>query len=105
GFSEQGVTNARGARVPGSVGIDSGPRGSGGLVTFTLGAAPGSIRASGALENLTPANASSPIQSMLTQGPAARATARAASRAFVQEIKRQVLAQDGGQRTWADFLR
>src|SRR4030095_5948250 len=42
GFCEKGVTSARAARVPGSVGIDAGPRGSGGLVTFTLGGARGS---------------------------------------------------------------
>jgi hypothetical protein len=105
GFCEQGVTSARAARIPGSVGIDSGPRGSGALVTFTLGAAPGSIPSPRSLESVTPGNGSSPIQSMVTQGPAARTTARAASRAFVEEIKRRVLMQEGGQRTWQDFLR
>jgi len=104
GFHEQGVTAARGARVPGSVGIDAGPRGSGGLVTFTLGASPGSIPTLRSLDNRAPGNESSPIQSMVTQGPAARATARAASRAFVEQIKRQVLAQEGGQRTWKAFV-
>jgi hypothetical protein len=104
GFCEQGVTNARGARVPGSIGIDDSWRGSGGLVTFTLGAAPGSIPTSRTLENLAAGNESSPIQSMVTQGPAARARAKATSRAFVEQIKTQVLAQEGGPQTWKDFL-
>ena len=104
GFCEQGVTSARAARIPGAVGIDSGPRGSGALVTFTLGAAPGSIPSSRPLENVTSGNAS-PTRSIVTQGPAARAAARAASRAFVEEVKRRVLMPEGGQRTWQDFLR
>src|SRR5262249_53113136 len=87
GFCEQGVTSARTAGIPGSVAIDSGPRGSGALVTFSLGAAPGIIPTTRPMENVTPGTAS-PIQSMVTQGPAARTTARAASRAFVEEIKR-----------------
>ena len=104
GFVEQGVNNARGARVPGSVGTDTGPRGSGGFVTFTLGAAPGSIRAPRAQENLARGSDSFAVQAMVTQGPAARSTARAASRAFVEQIKRQLQSAEQGQRTWNDFL-
>src|SRR5262249_1695551 len=103
GFCEQGVSNARGARAPGSSGIDTSFRGSGGFLTFTLGAAPGSIAPPPAPDNLTLSTETSPVQSLLTQGPEARAAAREASQAFLDEIKRQVSAQEAGPQMWEDF--
>ncbi len=104
GFAEQGVSNARGGRVPGSSGTDSGFRGQGGLVSFTLGAAPGSTPAPHR-DTLARGNETSPVQSMVTQGPAARATARAASRAFLEQTKKQVFAHETGARLWEEFRR
>jgi hypothetical protein len=104
GFCEHGATNARAARTPGSLGSDNGFRGSGGLLTFTLGAAPGSIPTPSHSDNSSQGNDRSSLQSIVTQGPAARATARAASRAFVDEIKRQVLRQATGSAYWDYFL-
>jgi hypothetical protein len=103
GFCEHGATNARAARTPGSLGSDNGFRGSGGLLTFTLGAAPGSIPTPPRSDNSSQGNDRSSLQSIVTQGPAARATARAASRAFVDEIKRQVVRQ-AGPGYWDYFL-
>ena len=102
GFCEHGATNARAARTPGSLGSDNGFRGSGGLLTFTLGAAPGSVPVSRS-DDSSQGNDRSSLQSIVTQGPAARATARAASRAFVDEIKRQVVRQ-AGPGYWDYFL-
>jgi hypothetical protein len=106
GFCEQGVKHARGPRIPGTVGMDTDPHGCGGMLTFTMGDAPGSnSRPQVVKDDLMSAHDMSANQSMLTQGPAARAAARVASSAFVREIKLQVLASGQGQSAWEGFLK
>jgi hypothetical protein len=102
GFTEQGASSARGARVPGSSGMDTGFSGTGGLLTFTLGAAPGSVPAPRG-GSVVRGTETSPVQSMMTQGPASRATARVASRAFLDQVKAQVVAEEAGERLWEQF--
>jgi len=102
GFTSAQVQSARGPRVPGSVGRD-GFEGTGGLLTFSFGAPPGSPASRG---SSTPAGGSSSSNaSILTQGPAARAAARVGSRTFVENVSRRVLSKPQGNDAWGRFRR
>ena len=100
GFTNPQVRSARGARPLGSPGRDDF-EGAGGLLSFSFGAAPGSLPSRGAGE-LSPEPVS-PNMSMITQGPAARAAARLGSQAFVKRVLNRVSAKPRGNQAWSLF--
>lgn len=106
-LSAEGFANpqARSARDPRL--LDTRERGvfegTGGLLTLSFGAAPGSLpshRRDGSSTEPVPANTS-----IMTQGPAARAAARVGSQAFVASVSTRVSSKPDGDRAWSLFLQ
>lgn len=85
-------------QIPGPEGRDFA--GSGGMLSITFGAAPGSVRlpdSGGPLQE-------PPVWSLAMNGPAARTRAEDDSAEFVESAKREVLKTRDGHKRWATFL-
>jgi hypothetical protein len=98
GFTNPQVRSARDARPLGSSGGNVF-EGTGGLLTLSFGAAPGSLpsRATGVPR-------SDPVSpNIVTQGPAARAAAKIGSRALVQRVLTHVSSKPRGDQAWSLF--
>jgi hypothetical protein len=102
GFTNPQVQSARGPRVPGSMGRD-GFEGTGGLLTFSFGAPPGSPASRGAAASSSPPASSN--MEIMTEGPAARAAARVGSRVFVESVNTRISARPNGNDAWSRFVR
>jgi hypothetical protein len=102
GFTNPQVRSARDPRPLGGPGPD-GFAGTGGLLTLSFGAAPGSraSRGNGA-SNGEPV---SPNAAIVTEGPAARAAAKIASRTFVEDVSTRVASRSRGNQAWSLFLQ
>lgn len=74
--------------------------GTGGMLTITFGAAPGSVKLPDSRGSLQ----EPPVWSLAMNGPAARARAEDDSAEFVESTKREVLKTANGQRRWTTFL-
>ena len=102
GFTNPQMQNARDPRPLGSRGRD-GFEGTGGLLSFSFGAAPGSLPSRGSGEPSTePVSAN---MSIVTQGPAARAAAKIGSQAFVEDVSTRVSSRPDGSQAWSRFLQ
>jgi hypothetical protein len=101
GFTNPEVRSARDPRPFGSPGRDVF-EGTGGLLTLSFGAAPGSVRSRARGE---PSNEPTANESIVTQGPAARAAAKIASKAFVERVANHVSSDPHGNQAWALFLQ
>lgn len=80
-----------------------GPAGSGGILSFSIGAPPGSLPQP---NNRLTGSAEDPYACMVTAGPAALMRAKDASRDYVREVKIKVRsdAKFGGK-AWEQFVR
>lgn len=102
GFTNPQVQSARDPRPLGGAGAD-GFQGTGGVLSLSFGAAPGSLpsRGSGGPGG-GPASADT---SIVTQGPAARAAARIGSQTFVKDLSTRVSSKPDGNQAWSRFLQ
>jgi hypothetical protein len=107
-LSAQGFTNpqarssARDSRPLGSPGGDVF-EGTGGLLTLSFGAAPGSLPTRGSGQPGT--EQASANMSIVTQGPAARAAAKIGSQAFVEDVSNRISSKPNGNQAWSRFLQ
>ena len=101
GFTNPQVRSARDPRPLGSPGRDVF-EGTGGLLTLSFGAAPGSLPSRGTGLSSEPVSGN---MSIVTQGPAARAAARIGSRAFVENVSTRVSSKRRGNQAWSLFLQ
>jgi hypothetical protein len=80
-----------------------GPLGTGGMVTLTFGAPPGSVSPPEPPSSTTVVP-NRPTWSMATSGPAAQARAEDASADFIREVELEVNRAPGGAKAWSGFL-
>ena len=88
--------------------FDSGFLGTGGMLTLTIGAPPGSLpaRQRPDVPDFLPTGPSPMWDTIALQGPAARTRAEDASARFIQEVRQQfVRASTTGEQAWTNFLQ
>src|SRR5262245_26921224 len=98
GFTDFGTGPPRYAGPPTPTGM--APLGSGGMITLSWGAPPGSLRAP--YQERDPTYVENPNRRMLTEGPAARSRARSDSISYIEEVRGAVLTQSG-EGSWNDL--
>ena len=82
-----------------------GPLGTGGMLTITFGAPPGSVAPPEPFPSSVPLVPNGrPTWSMATSGPAAQARAEDASADFLRELQLEVNRAPGGAQAWNGFL-
>jgi hypothetical protein len=83
-----------------------GPLGTGGMVTLSFGAPPGSVSPPERFpSSATVVPNGRPTWSMATSGPAAQARAEDASADFIREVELEVNRAPGGSKAWTGFLK
>jgi hypothetical protein len=79
--------------------------GTGGMILFTFGAAPGSVKPRDPIVEERPQSAGeSPYWTIVTDGPAAQSRGEDASEEFIRGVMQEVNNANAGSKFWDDFL-